>query len=293
MTSNKHRGLGKGFDSLIPTLIIDEKYDSTASLDGKIVESILVRDIEPNPHQPRKDFKDEALEALALSIEEHGLLQPIIIIRYKDKYRLIAGERRLRAFKKLGLESIPALIRTAEEQTQMELALIENLQREDLNILEVATALYKLGNQFGLDNKQVGKRVGRSPSSVHNIVRLLGLPEAAKNSLAEGKISEGHARQIMALDGQPEKQAQLLEYIVKYQWSVRQAENFVKKFKEMDATTDQAIKRVQATNDVTEKIAKKFRTKVHIKHMARTNHLIIEFKNDEEFNRISNFLISK
>jgi ParB family chromosome partitioning protein len=292
MSNQKNRGLGKGFDSLIPTTIIDEQYDPTISTVGKqTVEPVLVRDIEPNPHQPRKEFKQDALNALALSIDMHGLLQPIVVMKYGDKYRLIAGERRLRAFKHLGEETIPALVRSAEEQAQMELALIENLQREDLNILEVATALYKLADQFNLDNQEVGKRVGRSSSSVHNIIRLLGLPDDAKKSLAEGAISEGHARQIMALDGQAAKQSQLLEYILKYNWSVRQAENFVKKFKESGATTEDAIRRVQATNPITEKLAQKLKAKVHMRHMAKTNQLIIEYKNDDEFDRITSQLL--
>ena len=291
MASSRKTGLGKGFESLIPTHVIDEKFDPTSG-QYQTVEKILVRDVEPNPHQPRKNFNQDALKTLASSIDRHGLLQPVVVIRIDDKFRLIAGERRLRAFRHLGEETIPAIVRTVEEQAQMELALIENWQREDVNILEVATALYKLADQFSLNNQEVGERVGRSAASVHNIVRLLGLPEDAKQVLAEGKISEGHARQIMALDPQTDKQKQLLEYILKYNWSVRQAESFVKKFRETGASVKQALQRVEATTDLTKEIAKNLKTKVHIKHMAKTNQLIIEYKSDDELKAIADHLLS-
>lgn len=291
MVKKKQTGLGKGFDSLIPTHIVEDEYDPTSGT-HQLIEKILVRDIEPNPHQPRKAFDDEALKTLASSIKRHGLLQPVVVTKTDGKYRLIAGERRLRAFQHLKEEHIPAIVRTAEEQAQMELALIENLQREDLNILEVATALYKLADQFGLNNQEVGERVGRSAASVHNIVRLLGLPNDAKKALASGKITEGHARQIMALEGQSAKQEQLLEYILKYKWSVRQAENFVKKFREDGADSKQALKRVEATNEITEKVGKKLKTKVHIKHMAKKNQLVIDYKSEEDLEKISEKLLS-
>ena len=292
MAASKKIGLGKGFESLIPTHVVEEKFDPTSG-QYQSIEKILVRDVEPNPHQPRKNFSQDALVTLASSIDRHGLLQPVVVTKIGDKFRLIAGERRLRAFKHLGEEGIPAIVRTAEEQAQMELALIENLQREDLNILEVATALYKLADQFSLSNQEVGERVGRSAASVHNIVRLLGLPDEAKQVLAEGKISEGHARQIMALAPQADKQKQLLEYILRFKWSVRQAESFVKKFKESGANADQALKRVEATTDLTKKIADNLKTNVHIKHMAKKNQLIIEYKSDEELEIIAEQLLSK
>jgi len=281
----QQRGLGKGFDSLIPTKLIDEEFDPTAK-DQKI-EVIAVAAIEVNPNQPRKEFREEAQKALALSIDMHGLLQPIVVTTVGNKYRLIAGERRWRAFQLLGKDTIPAIVRSAEQQAQMELALIENLQREDLNILEVATALHKLADEFDLKNDEVAKRVGRSASSVQNIIRLLDLPKEAKLELAKGSITEGHARQILSLKGQPQKQAQLLEYILKYKWSVRQAENFVKRFKEAGATTEQAIKRVQATTPTTDQLSKYLKTKVHLRHMAKTNHLVIEYKTDEELERLA------
>jgi len=285
------RGLGKGIESLIPTQLVEDRYDPTSNNEQRIAE-IDINFIEVNPHQPRKKFDEAALNALVLSIKTHGLLQPVVVTKIDNMYRLIAGERRLRAFKELGKAKIPAIIRSAEEQAQMELALIENLQREDLNILEVATALLKLSDQFSLNEKEVGERVGRSASSVHNIVRLLSLPSDAKQALAEGKITEGHARQIMALDGQSDKQKQLLEYMLKYDWSVRKAENFVKKFKEGDATVDQALQRVQATNDQTVKLAQRLNTPVHLRHMAKKNQLVIEYQTDEDLERIISTLTS-
>lgn len=286
MGKGLQRGLGKGIESLIPAQLVEEKYDPTASNDQRILE-LKISSIEVNPYQPRKNFDPAALNALVFSVKTHGLLQPVVVTELgSGEYRLIAGERRLRAFKELNKDSIPAIVRSAHEQAQMELALIENLQREDLNILEVATALLKLSDQFNLKEKEVGERVGRSVSSVHNIIRLLSLPDDAKEALASGKISEGHARQVMALDGQPDKQAQLLEYMLKYDWNVRKAESFVKQFKDKDATASKALQRIKSTNDITEKLSSRLKTNVHLRHMAKKNQLVIEYKSDDDLDKI-------
>ena len=279
-------GLGKGFDSLIPTQVVEKKYDPTSEVDEKKILDLPLELVKANPDQPRKDFSEDGLKTLSNSIKAYGLLQPIVVTKTDENYMIIAGERRFRAFKSLKEKTIPAIVRTAKQQAQMELALIENLQREDLNILEVATALFKLADQFNLTEAEVGERVGRSVSSVHNILRLLGLPDSAKTALSEAKITEGHARQIMSLAGQPDKQEQLLEYMLKYDWNVRKAENFVKKFKEKTATAEQALKRVESTTPETDNLAKMLKTKVHLRHMAKNNQLVIEYSSDKQLEKI-------
>ncbi len=168
--SQKH-GLGRGFESLIPTDLLDESFDPTASQDQMVSElrNIKIDQIVIDPNQPRRQFSQEELDELADSIDEHGVLQPIIVTPYKGGYQIVAGERRYRASKQAGLDKIPALVRTLTDQHRLEISLIENLQRQDLNPMETATAYLKLRDQFNLTIEQIGKRVGnRSMSAVSN-----------------------------------------------------------------------------------------------------------------------------
>ena len=160
MSSKK--GLGRGFASLIPTELLDESFDPTAAQDDQVSELRHIRlvDIEANPDQPRRTFDDDALEDLSASIREHGILQPIVVTPYNGGFQIVAGERRYRAAKRAGLEKIPTIVRTLSDQHKLELSLIENLQRRDLNVLETATAYLKLRDQFSLTLEQIGKRVG-------------------------------------------------------------------------------------------------------------------------------------
>lgn len=287
--SKQQTGLGRGFDSLIPTHIIEEQYDPTSG-QTQMVRKVLIQDITPNPHQPRTEFGESALRDLMDSISVHGILQPLVARPIDEKrYELIAGERRLRAAKALGHEHVPVIIRTPDEQGKLELAIIENLQRDDLNILEMATAFFKLMDQFGLPINEVGKRVGRSESSVRNIINLLNLPSEAKQALAKGKISEGHARQIIAVK-EPAKQLELLELILKHGWSVRKAEQFAKTYKATDAKKHEAIAQTLEETPITKKLEKKLKAKVRIKNMSRGGRLIIEYKSQKELDRLSNLL---
>lgn len=284
------KGLGRGFDSLIPTDIISEEFDPTAAEDKTLTRSkhLLIQDIIPNPDQPRRTFDDNSLKELAESIKEHGLIQPIVVVHEDDTYKLIAGERRWRAAQLAGLERIPALIRRLSDQARLEVALIENIQRQDLTPMELATAYLKLREQHNLTHEQIGKRVGKAGSTVNNTIRLLKLPEPAKRALAKLRISEQHARAILALDGDPKNQQALLDYILKYNWTAKKAEQFVIAVKQGESDAKQAAKRTRSETKETKAIAKKLKTPVSVRQMAKgSGRIIIEFKNQDEFKRIT------
>lgn len=216
---NKKRGLGKGLNALLPGTIGEK--------DGKL-RDVDLEEIEVNPRQPRQTLNDEKLEELASSIREHGVVQPIVVRQLKDgKYQLIAGQRRLQACRELGLKSIPAVIRDYGDLEAAAVALIENIQRENLNPLEEARAYKLLMEDFGLTQENVSQRVGKSRPFVGNLIRLLMLPDKIQQMLMENKISASHGRAILGLD-QEERQLEAAKRIVRDQMSVRQAEGLVK-----------------------------------------------------------------
>lgn len=288
------RGLGRGFDSLIPTTVLDEALDPSAAADRAVSElrNIAVTAVVPNPHQPRRLFEPQALQELAHSIEEHGVLQPIVVTQKDEStYELVAGERRLRASQMAGLAEIPALVRTYKDQHKLELALIENLSREDLNPLEIATAYLKLQQQFNLTLEQIGKRAGgKALSTISNTMRLLALPENAKTALIKGQIAEGHARQILAIQ-EPPVQQELLDLILKHDWSVRKTEQFVIGYKEGQKSRETATAKTRSETPGTQRLAKRLGTKVSIRNMAHGGRLIIEFKSDDDLERITSSLL--
>lgn len=251
------RGLGRGFDSLIPTQIVEDEFDVTAKVDGEghrtsadVVREVDPVLVDPNPHQPRQHFDQEALEALAASIRVHGILQPLVVTKAGSRYELIAGERRLRAAKLAGLEAVPVIVRSFDEQEKLELALIENIQRAELNPLEVATAYRKLTDQFNLSLGDISARVGRERSTISNTMRLLNLPIEAKRALVEEKIFEGHARVILSIV-EPDKQQEMLELMIKHQWTVREAEEYARGLRGRAGTHEKAKARIAATNQLT------------------------------------------
>lgn len=287
------RGLGRGFDSLIPTNLLDESLDPSAEQDAALSElrTIKIANVSPNPHQPRRTFEQDALQELANSIKEHGLLQPIVVTKKDDGYELVAGERRWRACRLLGLKEIPALVRSYSDQHKLELALIENLNREDLNPLEIATAYLKLQQQFNLTLEEIGKRAGgKAVSTVSNSLRLLSLPENAKKALINNDIAEGHARQIVAIQ-EPEVQQELLDLILQNGWSVRKAEQFVIGYKEGTKSREVAAAKTRSETPATQALAKRLGAKVAIRNMAHGGRLIIEFKNDNDLERITQSLL--
>jgi ParB family chromosome partitioning protein len=291
--SSTQRGLGKGFDALIPTQLVEDEFDPTAaqSQSGERVSADHVYQldpaiVDPNPHQPRLDFDEEALQGLAESIKTHGILQPMVVTDSGNgRYELIAGERRLRAAKLAGLDKVPAIVRSFSEQQKLELALIENLQRQDLNPMETATSYRKLVDQFGMGLVEIGKRVGLDDSTISNTMRLLNLPLEAKRAVADGTISEGHARQILSLPN-TEKQLALLDMIIKNGWTVRQAEAFARDFKKDSSTTETAHKSAATSNELTKTLEEYLGTKVALLPTAKGGKLVIEYYSEEELNRI-------
>lgn len=294
-TNTTKRGLGRGFDTLIPTQLLDEEFDPTAQQDEQVsqLRSLKIPDISADPDQPRRQFDEDALNELAASIKEHGVLQPIVVIAKDSKYEIVAGERRWRAAQIAGLDKIPAIVRTLTNQHRLEIALIENLQRQDLNPLETATAYYKLQQQFNLTLDEIGKRVGgKAVSTISNILRLLGLPREAKEALVEGKISEGHARQILAIK-EEDIQKELLELIIKNDWSVRKAEQFVVGYKEGKKDKETAVAKVKTETKETQALAQRLGAEVSIKNMAKGGRLVIQFKSQEDFERITGMLLAE
>lgn len=216
-----HSALGRGLGSLIPQKqTITEQVIPQAKTQ---VFEVFVGDIVGNPRQPRHHFSPAELEDLIASIKEHGILQPLIVTRAGRKYELIAGERRLRASRTLGLKTVPVIVRDANEQQKLELALIENIQRQDLNAFEEALAYKALVDEFNLTQDEVGKRVGKSRSNVANILRLLELPEEMLHALRDGKITKSHARTLLAEQNEGKREA-LFEAMLNGGVSVREAE---------------------------------------------------------------------
>lgn len=293
MAAKAKGGLGRGFDSLIPTDILDETFDPTASQEqSSDLRYLTYAEIKANPDQPRRSFDEDALEELAASVKEHGIIQPLIVAPTKEGFQIVAGERRWRAAGMVGLNRIPAIVRTLGEQHKLELALIENLQRKDLNALETATAYLKLHTQFNLTYEEIGHRVGgKAVSTVSNIMRLLQLPDEAKKALVAGDISEGHARQILAI-GDPDAQRALLKLIIQNSWSVRKAEQYVVGYKkgEKESKNEAAIKHTRVETDFTKRLASRLHVPVAQKTTAKGGQIIISYRSDDELKALEKLL---
>ena len=277
--------LGRGFNSLIP-----QNFDESILTDdaGRILQ-IKVSDLEPNPEQPRKFFDEEELKGLAASVKEHGVLQPLVVTPNGAKYHLIAGERRWRAAKKAGLQTVPAIVRSAEQLERLELALVENVQRVNLSPLEQAASIEYLHDQFSLDYAAIGKRLGKAATTVQNTARLMQLDDSAKQALIDKKITEGHARCILALKDKKAAE-QLLGLIIQHGWSVRQAERYVSAQQQGASTPEKAKAKVATVTPQTRKLSKVLDTKVTIRRMAKGGKLEIGFSDDKELERISSLL---
>lgn len=282
MSQTPKRGLGRGFESLISA-----DFDKTLLTPEDRIEKIDVTALQASPYQPRHHFDDAALQELASSIKRHGVVQPLVVTPVKNgKYTLIAGERRWRAAQIAKLKTVPAVVRSSKELEQLEIALIENVQRVDLNPLEQAISIERLREQFSLTYEDIAKRLGKATSTVSNIVRLLQLPESAKQALMEGQISEGHARVILSLKGDAVRQEYLVKTIISQGWSVRQAEQFASSVKAGIKESKQAAKQTQTETPATKSLSKKLGTPVTLKRTAKGGKLEIAFKNDDELKRI-------
>lgn len=276
----RHSSLGRGLSSLIP-----QRSQQVAT-----TEIPLAR-IRPNPRQPRQRMDSAELEALATSVREHGVLQPILVTETIDGYQLVAGERRFRASQMAGLERIPAVIRQLADREQLELALVENLQRADLGPLEEAHAYRSLVTEFEMTHEQIARRVGRAKSTIANTLRLLDLDQAVQTALSEGLISEGHARAIAGLP--VEQQARVAATVADQQFSVRQTEELVRRLREprtslagpAPARLDPDLERVE------EDLRRLLGTKVTLARSRKGGRIIIEFYSDEELTQLYDRLI--
>ncbi|HNR04392.1 MAG TPA: ParB/RepB/Spo0J family partition protein [Bacillota bacterium] len=274
------RGLGKGLGALIPE---GEESDRNS-----IVE-IKITDIEANDKQPRKAFNDATLADLSESIKEHGVVQPIIVRKQGNGYQIVAGERRWRAARLAGKKTIPAIIKECSNLEVMELALIENLQREDLNSIEEAMAYKSLIEEYNMTQEEISKKIGKSRPAIGNSLRLLQLPQEIKNMIAEGKISQGHARALLSISGE-KKQLDMAEKIIAQQLNVRQIEKLAKdtKQKKKKEVLPDAY-RIEI-NQLEERLRAVLGTKVTIHHRKNRGSIEIEYYSDEEFDRIFELL---
>jgi ParB family chromosome partitioning protein len=284
----KHTGLGRGFEALIPK----DLDVSIMEEDKHRVQKILIQDIRPNADQPRREFNEAALAEMVESVKRHGVIQPIIVVRADGGYQIVAGERRWRAAKVAQLTHMPVIVRSLKELEQIELSLIENIQRVDLSPLEQAMSVFRLQQQFNLGLEEIAKKLGKAPSTISNLTRLLQLPEPAREALRSGKISEGHARSVLALKSQPAKQDELLRYILNNSWTVRQAEQFVVSAKK-GASTSQAKSHTASQTALTKSLSGQLGTDVKIKHTAHGGQLIISFSSEQELARIAKELSGK
>lgn len=292
---NRQR-LGKGLEALIPK-------DETAGVKDNINE-IPVEKIKPNPLQPRNEFKIEKLEELADTIRTYGVIQPIIVQKGKDDFILVAGERRFRAAKIAGLETIPALIKDYDKNQLMEITLVENLQREDLNPIEEAAAYKRLVEEFSLSQEEIGRKLGKSRSAIANALRLLSLCDEVKNYLVQGELSAGQARPLLALEND-EEQINYAVKIIKNNMSARQVEDLIKEYKKKnkkqinDEDKGLQIKEKEKKlkeffiKDLEDCLRKAYGTKVSIKNGAGEGRVTLFYYGDEDLERLISLLLDK
>ncbi|MGI6374161.1 MAG: ParB/RepB/Spo0J family partition protein [Patescibacteria group bacterium] len=285
------QGLGRGLGSLIPKKTMTYgRNPYQAETDAELVmvnEQDQILQVDPalitiNPQQPRTEFNEAALESLAKSIAEHGIISPLIVTKTETGgFELIAGERRWRAAQQLKLKEVPVIVRQEGEQKKLELALIENIQREDLNPLEIARAYQQLINDFNLTQEGAAERVGKARSSVANTLRLLTLPKEAQAALAGGKISEAHAKILLSLDN-PVKQLALLKKIMRQNLTVAETDRVLKQGTESKGRADKSL-----TDRQTEaELEQYFGTKVEVRRQKRGGKLVIDFYSEEELDSI-------
>jgi len=279
--SERPSGLGRGLAALIPQRLPV----------GPGPLEIPVDRIRENPRQPRVRMDDAALETLAASIREHGVIQPVLVTETIDGYQLVAGERRVRAARMAGLERVPAVVRQLADREQLELALVENLQREDLDPIEAARAYRSLIDEFAFTQEDLAARVGRARSTVANTLRLLDLHPAVQAAVADGRLSEGHGRAIGGLE--PDAQARVVETVVGDDLSVRQTEELVRRLRTPRETTgarsaptpDPELERVE------EDLRRALGTKVRMARSRRGGRIVIEYYSDEELSRLYDRLV--
>lgn len=274
--------LGKGLDALIPSLSVQD--------DDKVIE-IPLNQLRANPYQPRKTFDEEAIRELAESIRQHGVIQPIIVRSVLKGYEIIAGERRFRASQFCGKTSIPAVVRTFSDQQVMEIALIENLQRENLNAMEIAVAYQGLMDQFQLTQEELSLKVGKSRSHIANFLRLLSLPEEVKEYVSRGTLSMGHARALVGIKD-PGKIKQLAKQCIDHEWSVRELEDAVQQLDRNKQEKPKAVnkKRDPYMEEVEVNLRERYKTTVKIKSNKDKGKIEINFYSKQDLQRLLDLL---
>ncbi|MGZ7444728.1 ParB/RepB/Spo0J family partition protein [Paenibacillus sp. TH7-28] len=274
--------LGKGLDALIPSLSIQD--------DDKVIE-IPLNQLRANPYQPRKTFDEEAIRELAESIRQHGVIQPIIVRSVLKGYEIIAGERRFRASQYCGNTTIPAVVRSFSDQQVMEIALIENLQRENLNAMEVAVAYQGLMDQFQLTQEELSLKVGKSRSHIANFLRLLTLPDEVKDYVSRGTLSMGHARALVGLKD-PATIKQLAKQCIDHEWSVRDLEEAVQQLdrKKQEKPKNTNKKRDPYIEEVEENLRERYKTTVKIKSNKDKGKIEINYYSLQDLQRILDML---
>ncbi len=292
----KRRGLGRGLEALIPP--VGRQQESSGLME------VPVNSIVRNPLQPRQHMDEQALQELSNSIREHGLLQPLIVTQLGSdtgdaaarQYQLIAGERRLTAARMAGLSLVPVVVKEASDQQLLEMALVENIQRADLNVLEEANAYQQLSKEFGLSQQEIAAKVGKSRAAVANVMRLLRLPPDIQALVSEGDLSEGHARALLTLK-QVEDQRRLAQEIISHGLSVRQTEDLVRQNKEPDPKKSVSRKKERRGSsqltDVEEQFRRALGTKVQLRGGRRGGRLIIFYYSEEELQGLYDLLVKE
>jgi len=283
----KKNALGRGLGALI----------SDAETKPAAVSEIPIEHIEPNPFQPRTEFNEEALQELCESIKQLGVIQPITVRKINEnKYQLISGERRYRASKMAGLDTIPAYVREANDQEMLEMALVENIHRQDLDPIEIAISYQRLIEECQLTQEQLSERVGKNRSTVANFLRLLKLSPEIQVGLRQGKITVGHARALINIDDE-ETQKMIYHQILRYDFSVRKVEDIVRELNLSEKSSTKTITRYKRTKElkkIRENIAQNLSCKVDLKKTSEgSGKIVLHFENEVEFEQLINFLSQK
>lgn len=286
---SKSNALGKGFESLVPVNI---QVGTVAAPKSERIHKLSIDTVVPKQGQPRKNFDDSALDQLAISIQQQGILQPIIVTQIdQNMYSIIAGERRWRAAKIVGLSEVPAIVRDVTEHEHLELSLLENVQRLDLNPMELAQTIYRLHNDFQQSYEEIAQRLGKAYTTVINSIRLLGLPEVMQESLISGNLTEGHARALLALSKNPDQQIKLFNLILTKKISVRQAEQFVVDYRNISKPKEQKSVVTESLKQQSAILTKALGQKVVIKQSKTGKGTItVNYKNESEFRILVEYL---
>jgi ParB family chromosome partitioning protein len=279
----KKVALGRGLDALIPDVVAEDQSQDYFQCE--------VERIRRNRYQPRKNFGDEDLQELAESIKAQGVLQPLLVRKRDSGYELVAGERRLRAAIKAGLEKVPVVVKSVSDAEMLEISIVENIQREDLNPIEEAEAYHRLINEFDLTQDQAAARVGKSRSAVANFLRLRNLPQEIKDSIIDGRLSMGHARALLGAESKVQ-QTQVWRTIFAKDLSVRETENLIKRAKiakDKPADPPPSAEQIYFA-DIASELSRHFGTKVEIKKRGKAGRVFIEFYCDDDLDRLLRLL---